>query len=112
MLGFVFDTGRFGTCFFLRGGKCFNQMFRGRGYGAGGRIRPSSFKVVNMRSFNLHIILKLKLLGFVLMQVIFYQRHSFLHQLTQNMTTDCLLNYEFSTGKLQVQYMSEQFGFK
>ena len=35
------------------------------------------------------------------------QKHSFLHQLTHNMTTDCSLNYEFSTRKLQVQYMFE-----
>ena len=28
--------GDLGHVFFLRGGKCFNQMFRGRGYGAGG----------------------------------------------------------------------------
>ena len=31
------------------------------------------------------------------LQVILCQKHSFLHQLKQNMTTDCLLNYEFST---------------
>ena len=38
-------------------------------------------------------------------QVILCQKHSFLDQLTQNMTTDCLLHYNFSTRKLQVQYM-------
>ena len=31
------------------------------------------------------------------LQVILCQKHSFLHQLIQNMTTDCPLNYEFST---------------
>ena len=35
-------------------------------------------------------------------QVILYQKHSFLHQLTQNMTIDCSLNYESSKWKLQV----------
>jgi hypothetical protein len=34
-----------------------------------------------------------------------FQKHLFLHQLTHNMTTDCLLNYEFSTRKIQVQNM-------
>ena len=33
-------------------------------------------------------------------QDIICQKHSFLHQLTQNMTTDCLLNYKFSHGGL------------
>ena len=32
-------------------------------------------------------------------------KHLFLHQLTHNMMTDCLLNYKFSTKKLQVQYI-------
>ena len=31
------------------------------------------------------------------LQVILFQRFSFSHQLTQNMTTDSSLNYEFST---------------
>ena len=39
------------------------------------------------------------------LQVILCQKHSFLYQITQNMTADCKLNYEFSTRKLQVQYM-------
>ena len=39
------------------------------------------------------------------LQVIICQKHSFLRQLTQNMTADCSLNYEFSTRKLQVQYL-------
>ena len=30
----------------------------------------------------------------------------FLHQITNNMTTDCSLNYKFSTWKLQTQNMS------
>ena len=33
------------------------------------------------------------------------QKRSFLHQSTHNMMTDCSLNYEFSTRKLQVQNM-------
>ena len=33
------------------------------------------------------------------------QKHLFLHQLTQNMMTDCWLNYKFSARKLQVHYM-------
>ena len=36
-------------------------------------------------------------------QVNLFQKRSFLHQLTHNMTTDCSLNYEFSTRKIQVQ---------
>ena len=31
------------------------------------------------------------------------QRFLFLHQLTNNMTTDCLLNYKFNTWKFQAQ---------
>ena len=38
-------------------------------------------------------------------QVILCQKHSFLNQLTQNITTDCLLNYEFIPKKLQIQCM-------
>ena len=38
-------------------------------------------------------------------QVNLCQKLLFLHQLTHNMTTDCSLNYKFSTRKLQVQYM-------
>ena len=38
-------------------------------------------------------------------QVILCQKHSFLHQLTQNMTTDCSLNYEFNTRKLQILFI-------
>ena len=30
-------------------------------------------------------------------QVNLFQKHSFLNQLTHNMTTDCTLNYHFST---------------
>ena len=37
-------------------------------------------------------------LGFL--QVNLYQKLLFLHQLTHNMTTDCILNYMFSTRKL------------
>ena len=39
------------------------------------------------------------------LQVNLFQKRSFLHQLTHNMTTDCSLNYEFSTRKIQVQDM-------
>ena len=39
------------------------------------------------------------------LQVNLCQKHLLFHQLTQNMTSDCSLNYEFSTRKLQVQYM-------
>ena len=42
-------------------------------------------------------------------QVNIFQKHLFLHQLTHNMTTDCLMNYKFSTRKLQVQYMFKLF---
>ena len=38
-------------------------------------------------------------------QVNFFQKHLFLHQLTHNMTKDCPLNYQFSTWKLQSQNM-------
>ena len=40
-----------------------------------------------------------------LVQVNLFQKHLFLHQLTHNMTKDCLLNFEFSAWKLQAQYM-------
>ena len=33
------------------------------------------------------------------------QKHLFLYQLTHNMTTDCSLNYEFDTWKIQAQNM-------
>ena len=36
-------------------------------------------------------------------QVNLCQKHLFLYQLTHNMTTDCSLNYEFSTWKFQTQ---------
>ena len=36
-------------------------------------------------------------------QVSFCQKHLTLHQLTHNMTTDCSLNYDFSTWKFQAQ---------
>jgi hypothetical protein len=42
----------------------------------------------------------------MILQVNLFQKHSFLNQLTHNMTTDCSLNYEFSIRKLQVQNMS------
>ena len=40
-----------------------------------------------------------------LLQVNLCQNHLFLHQLTHNMTTDCSLNYKFSTWKFQAQNM-------
>ena len=50
------------------------------------------------------ILMRLSLYGdFV--QVNLFQKRSFLHQLTHNMTTDCSLNYKFSTRKIQVQNM-------
>ena len=38
-------------------------------------------------------------------QVNLFQKHLFLHQLTHNTTTDCSLNYEFSTRKIPVHNM-------
>ena len=38
-----------------------------------------------------------------LLQVNFFQKHLFLHQLIHNMTKDCSLNYKFSTWKLHAQ---------
>ena len=38
-------------------------------------------------------------------QVNLFQKHSFLNQLTHNMTTDCSLITDFSTRKIQVQNM-------
>ena len=38
-------------------------------------------------------------------QVNLFQKLLFWHQLTHNMTTDCSLNYKFSTCKLQAQNM-------
>ena len=40
-----------------------------------------------------------------LVQTILCQKLLFLYQLTHNMTTDCTLNYEFSTWILQAQNM-------
>ena len=57
-------------------------------------------------SLRIHSILKNRdWATFDCIQVILYQKHSFLHQLTQIMTPDCWLNYKFSTRQLQVQYM-------
>ena len=39
------------------------------------------------------------------LQVNLCQKLLFLHQLTDNMTTDCSLNYQFSTWKFQAQNM-------
>ena len=41
----------------------------------------------------------------VALQVNFFQKHLFLHQLNRNMTKYCSLNYKFNTWKLQAQYM-------
>ena len=41
----------------------------------------------------------------IMLQVNLCQKPLFLHQLTHNMTTDCSVNYQFSTWKLPVQYM-------
>ena len=38
-------------------------------------------------------------------QVNLFQKHSFLNQLTHNMTTDCSLITDFSTRKIQVENM-------
>ena len=40
-----------------------------------------------------------------LIQVNLFQKGSFLHQLTHNMTTDCSLIYDFLSRKIQVQNM-------
>ena len=42
----------------------------------------------------------------IFVQVNICQKLSFLPQITHNMTTDCSLNYEFSTWKFQAQNMS------
>ena len=42
-------------------------------------------------------------------QVNLFQKHSFLRQLTHNMTKDCSLNHQFSTWKFQAQNMSSTF---
>ena len=42
-------------------------------------------------------------------QVNLCQKLLFLHQLTHNMTTDCALNYQFSTLKFQAQNMSRTY---
>ena len=41
----------------------------------------------------------------IYVQVNLCQKYLFTCQLTHNMTTDCSMNYEFSTRKLQAQYM-------
>ena len=43
--------------------------------------------------------------NWMLVQVNLCQKHSFLNQLTHNMTTDCSLITDFSTRKIQVQNM-------
>jgi hypothetical protein len=40
---------------------------------------------------------------YLIVQVNLFQKHLFLHQLTHNMTTDCSLNYEFSTGNSKLR---------
>ena len=59
---------------FSKGSEMFQSNVR-TGIWSGGRIHPSS----DMSSFNLLIILKLKLYGFVLIEIILYQKHSFLN---------------------------------
>ena len=52
------------------------------------------------------LFLAIQILYFVFkIQVNLCQKHLFLHQLTHYMTTDCSLNYKFSTWKLQGQNM-------
>ena len=58
-----------------------------------------SFRSGELRSGNIFVIIEMKA------QVNLCQKHSFLHLLTQNMTTDCSLNYKLSTWKIQVQYI-------
>ena len=48
--------------FFLSGGKCFNQMFRGRGYGAGEGFAPPQSGKYAFFQFTNH--LKTKTVGF------------------------------------------------
>ena len=47
-----------------------------------------------------------------LIQVNLCQKLLFLHQLTQNMTTDCLLNYKFHTWKFLAQTWEEHVVYR
>ena len=47
-----------------------------------------------------------------MLQVNLCQKLLFLHQLTQNMTTDCSLNYKFNTWKFQAQTWGEHFVYR
>ena len=47
-----------------------------------------------------------------LLQVNLFQKHSFLNQLTHNMTTDCSLNYKFNTWKFQAQTWGEHVVYR
>jgi hypothetical protein len=49
------------------------------------------------------IVIKCWCVKVMAVQVNRCQKFLFLHQLTHNMTTDCSLNYQFSTWKLQAQ---------
>ena len=48
----------------------------------------------------------------LVLQVNLIQKLLFLQQLTQNMTTDCSLNYEFNTWKLQAQTWGEHVVYR
>ena len=45
-------------------------------------------------------------------QVNLCQKLLFLHQLTNNMTTDCSLNYKFNTWKFRAQTWREHVGYR
>ena len=57
------------------------------------------FKLWDVEIFDLQTVLQVNLC----------QNFLFLHQLTHNMTTDCALNYQFSTLKFQAQNMSRTY---
>ena len=64
-------------------------------------ITNGSIKVPNSVK---HLLLtKLMWIAHNFVQVNLCQKLLFLHQLTHNITTDCSLNYQFSTWKLQTQ---------
>ena len=65
----------------------------------------SDDKLIGPHTVNIYTTETLVIIFQELLQVLFFQKRLFLHQLTHNMAKDCSLNYKFSTRKLQAQNM-------
>ena len=58
----------------------------------------------NFRStFNIYQIISILCNVYIFLWVNIFKKHLFLHQFTHNTATDCSLNYEYSTRRIQVQ---------